>query len=455
MKTKTVFVCSNCGAEQSRWVGKCPACNAWNTLNEEVRSAEKPRSSAASRAVLPATERVVPITKIESREEERTKTQIGELDRVLGGGIVKGSLVLIGGDPGIGKSTLLLQICGQLSASRKLLYVSGEESPKQIKLRANRLGVASDNLLLLSETDMDTVIETAQQLKPDFLMIDSVQTMYTERLTGAPGSVGQVREVTLSLMKYAKDSGVPVFVVGHVTKDGAIAGPKILEHMVDCVLYFEGDRHQTFRILRSVKNRFGSTNEIGVFEMQEDGLIEVPNPSALFLTDRPEDISGSCVLATMEGTRPILAEVQALLSPTAFGLPRRTANGVDYNRVIMLMAVLEKRAGLNLSGQDAYVNVIGGLRLDEPAADLGLVLAIASNFKNKPLSPKLAAFGEVGLTGEIRAVNQAERRVIEAAKLGFETIILPQNNLRSLKNIEGVKVIGVRNLFDALKVALG
>ncbi len=454
MKTKTVFVCSNCGSEQSRWAGKCPECNEWNTLTEEVRSAEKPKSASA-RVATPATSRVLPITQIESREEERTRTQIGELDRVLGGGIVKGSLVLIGGDPGIGKSTLLLQICGRLATSEKMLYVSGEESPKQIKLRANRLGVSSDNLLLLSETDIDTVLETALQLKPDYLMIDSVQTMYTERLTGAPGSVGQVREVTLSLMKYAKDNGVPVFVVGHVTKDGAIAGPKVLEHMVDCVLYFEGDRHQTFRILRSVKNRFGSTNEIGVFEMQEDGLIEVPNPSALFLTDRPEDISGSCVLATMEGTRPILAEIQALLSPTAFGLPRRTANGVDYNRVIMLMAVLEKRAGLNLSGQDAYVNVIGGLRLDEPAADLGLVLAIASNFKNKPLSPKLAAFGEVGLTGEIRAVSQAERRVIEAAKLGFETIILPHNNLRSLKNIEGVKVIGVRNLFDALKVALG
>ncbi|MBO4953606.1 MAG: DNA repair protein RadA [Clostridia bacterium] len=454
MKTKTVFVCSNCGSEQSRWAGKCPECNEWNTLTEEVRSAEKPKSASA-RVATPATSRVLPITQIESREEERTRTQIGELDRVLGGGIVKGSLVLIGGDPGIGKSTLLLQICGRLASAEKMLYVSGEESPKQIKLRANRLGVSSDNLLLLSETDIDTVLETALQLKPDYLMIDSVQTMYTERLTGAPGSVGQVREVTLSLMKYAKDNGVPVFVVGHVTKDGAIAGPKVLEHMVDCVLYFEGDRHQTFRILRSVKNRFGSTNEIGVFEMQEDGLIEVPNPSALFLTDRPEDISGSCVLATMEGTRPILAEIQALLSPTAFGLPRRTANGVDYNRVIMLMAVLEKRAGLNLSGQDAYVNVIGGLRLDEPAADLGLVLAIASNFKNKPLSPKLAAFGEVGLTGEIRAVSQAERRVMEAAKLGFETIILPHNNLRSLKNIEGVKVIGVRNLFDALKVALG
>lgn len=454
MKTKTVFVCSNCGAEQSRWVGKCPACNEWNTLNEEVRSAEKTKTASA-RVATPATQRVLPITQIESREEERTKTRIGELDRVLGGGIVKGSLVLIGGDPGIGKSTLLLQICGQLASAEKMLYVSGEESPKQIKLRANRLSVASDNLLLLSETDIDTVLETALQLKPDYLMIDSVQTMYTERLTGAPGSVGQVREVTLSLMKYAKESGVPVFVVGHVTKDGAIAGPKVLEHMVDCVLYFEGDRHQTFRILRSVKNRFGSTNEIGVFEMQEEGLIEVPNPSALFLTDRPEDISGSCVLATMEGTRPILAEIQALLSPTAFGLPRRTANGVDYNRVIMLMAVLEKRAGLNLSGQDAYINVIGRLRLDEPAADLGLVLAIASNFKNKPLSPKLAAFGEVGLTGEIRAVSQAERRVLEAAKLGFETIILPHNNLRSLKNVEGVKVIGVRNLFDALKVALG
>ena len=286
-------------------------------------------------------------------------------------------------------------------------------------------------------------------------MIDSVQTMFTERLTGAPGSVGQVREVTMLLMKYAKENGVPVFVVGHVTKEGAIAGPKVLEHMVDCVLYFEGDRHQSFRILRGVKNRFGSTNEIGVFEMQEEGLCEVPNPSSLFLTDRPEDISGSCVLATMEGTRPILAEVQALLSPTAFGMPRRTANGVDYNRVVMLMAVLEKRTGLNLSASDAYVNVIGGLRLDEPAADLGLVLAIASNFKNKPLSPKLAVFGEVGLTGEIRAVSQAERRVTEAAKLGFETVILPYNNLKSVKKVEGIKVVGVRNLFDALKVTLG
>ena len=454
MKTKTVYVCSNCGNEQSRWVGKCPACDSWNTMTEEVRSAEKAKVSAP-RSVIPATQRVQPITKIESREEERTKTGISELDRVLGGGIVKGSLVLIGGDPGIGKSTLLLQICGKLADTQKLLYVSGEESPKQIKLRANRLGVASDNLLLLSETDMDTVLETALDIKPDFLMIDSVQTMFTERLTGAPGSVGQVREVTMLLMKYAKESGIPVFVVGHVTKDGAIAGPKVLEHMVDCVLYFEGDRHQSFRVLRGVKNRFGSTNEIGVFEMQEEGLVEVANPSALFLTDRPEDISGSCVLATIEGTRPILAEVQALLSPSAFGLPRRTANGIDHNRLIMLMAVLEKRTGLNLSTQDAYVNVIGGLRLDEPAADLGLVLAIASNYKNKPLSPKLAVFGEVGLTGEIRAVNQAERRVAEAAKLGFETVILPYNNLKSVKKVEGIKVIGVRNLFDALKATLG
>lgn len=453
MKTKTIFVCSDCGAEYSRWSGKCPSCNAWNTLTEEVRSTEKPHA-AASRYVQSAQNRVQPITQVKSGEEERTQTRIAELDRVLGGGIVKGSLILIGGDPGIGKSTILLQISGQLCQNSRLLYVSGEESDKQIKLRANRLSVASDQLLLLTETNMDTIIETAEQLKPDFLMIDSVQTMYTERLTGAPGSVGQVREVTLSLMQYAKSTGTPVFVVGHVTKEGAIAGPKILEHMVDCVLYFEGDRHQTFRILRSVKNRFGSTNEIGVFEMTESGLIEVPNPSSLFLTDRPEDISGSCVLATMEGTRPILAEIQALLSPSAFSLPRRTANGADYNRIIMLMAVLEKRAGLNLAGQDAYINVIGGLRLDEPAADLGLVLAIASNFKNRPLSPKLAVFGEVGLTGEIRAVSQAERRVTEAAKLGFETIIVPQNNLRSIKDKNKVKIIGVRNLYDAIQAAL-
>lgn len=453
MKTKTIFVCSDCGAEYSRWSGKCPSCNAWNTLTEEVRSTEKPHA-AAPRHAQSAQNRVQPITQVKSGEEERTQTRIAELDRVLGGGIVKGSLILIGGDPGIGKSTILLQISGQLCQNSRLLYVSGEESDKQIKLRANRLSVASDQLLLLTETNMDTIIETAEQLKPDFLMIDSVQTMYTERLTGAPGSVGQVREVTLSLMQYAKSTGTPVFVVGHVTKEGAIAGPKILEHMVDCVLYFEGDRHQTFRILRSVKNRFGSTNEIGVFEMTESGLIEVPNPSSLFLTDRPEDISGSCVLATMEGTRPILAEIQALLSPSAFSLPRRTANGADYNRIIMLMAVLEKRAGLNLAGQDAYINVIGGLRLDEPAADLGLVLAIASNFKNRPLSPKLAVFGEVGLTGEIRAVSQAERRVTEAAKLGFETIIVPQNNLRSIKNTDKVKIIGVRNLYDAIQVAL-
>ena len=453
MKTKTVYVCSNCGNEQSRWVGKCPACDSWNTMTEEVRSAEKAKVSAP-RSVIPATQRVQPITKIESREEERTKTGISELDRVLGGGIVKGSLVLIGGDPGIGKSTLLLQICGKLADTQKLLYVSGEESPKQIKLRANRLGVASDNLLLLSETDMDTVLETALDIKPDFLMIDSVQTMFTERLTGAPGSVGQVREVTMLLMKYAKESGIPVFVVGHVTKDGAIAGPKVLEHMVDCVLYFEGDRHQSFRVLRGVKNRFGSTNEIGVFEMADSGLIEVPNPSQMLLEGRPEGASGTCVACVMEGTRPILAEVQALVSKTSFNVPRRTADGFDFNRSALLLAVAEKRAGMKLSAFDAYINVIGGLRLDEPGADLPVVLAVASSYRDSVIPDDLVAIGEVGLTGEIRSVSNMNQRLAEVARLGFKKCIIPKNGSEKLEIPTGLTVYRVRNLREAIEVAM-
>ena len=396
---------------------------------------------------------IVALSSVETDEDERMMTEMAELDRVLGGGIVPGSLVLVGGDPGIGKSTLLLQVCQRLAAmNKKILYISGEESLKQIKLRANRMGDFSHTLFLLCETNLDMIRGVIEQQTPDMVVIDSIQTMYNEEVGSAPGSVSQVRESTNILMQLAKGLGISIFIVGHVTKEGTVAGPRVLEHMVDTVLYFEGDRHASYRILRAVKNRFGSTNEIGVFEMQKSGLVEVENPSEFMLSGRPEHASGSVVACAMEGTRPMLMEIQALVCKSSFGMPRRTAAGLDYNRVNLLMAVLEKRAGLPLSSYDAYVNIAGGIRMNEPAADLGIVMAIASSYKNKPVSEDAIVFGEVGLSGEVRAVTMPEQRVAEAKKLGFKTCILPEVSVKGLGQVEGIEVIGVRSVNQAMNL---
>ena len=447
---KSVYFCQNCGHEESKWLGQCPACREWNTFVEEkvtpvAAKAVKERKDA----------QVVTLSSIETDEDDRMNTGIEELDRVLGGGIVKGSLVLVGGDPGIGKSTLLLQVCQRLSAAgRKLLYISGEESLKQNKLRANRMGEFTENLYLLCETSLDIIRGIIEQQKPDMVVIDSIQTMYNEEVGSAPGSVSQVRESTNIFMQLAKGLNISIFIVGHVTKEGTVAGPRVLEHMVDTVLYFEGDRHASYRILRGVKNRFGSTNEIGVFEMRKEGLTEVKNPSEFMLSGKPEHASGSVVACAMEGTRPMLMEIQALVCKTNFGMPRRTAAGLDYNRVNLLMAVLEKRLGLPLSGYDAYVNIAGGIRLNEPAADLGIVLAVASSYKNRPIAEEVIAFGEVGLSGEVRAVSMPEQRVSEAKKLGFTTCILPEVSVKTVGKVEGVKIIGVKSVGEAISVGL-
>ncbi len=446
MKTKTKFICSACGYETAKWMGKCPGCNAWNTLEEEVLKIEK----SGGRAVSTLRAKPTSLSEVDITDYKRLSCGIGELDRVLGGGVVRGSLVLVGGDPGIGKSTLLLQLAAALDKSATLFYVSGEESEKQLKMRADRLTEAAPSFLVLSETDITNVQSALADIKPDVLIIDSIQTMYHPDVASAPGSVSQVREVTLSLMRYAKETATAVFIVGHVTKDGAIAGPKVLEHMVDCVLYFEGEKSHSYRVLRAVKNRFGSTNEIGVFEMTDSGLHQVENPSSMLLDGRPEQTAGSAVVCTMEGTRPMLAEIQALVCPSSFAVPRRMATGMDYNRVNLLIAVLEKRVGLNLQNQDAYVNIVGGIRLDEPAVDLALALAIASAFRNKPIDSSIAAIGEVGLTGELRAVSQIERRLSEVKKLGFKACVIPQANTKSLKIPQGLKILPAKNLTEAL-----
>ena len=451
-KVKTVFVCSECGCESPKWVGKCPSCGEWNTMNEEVRSPAKTQGISAPAAVGRGLARR--IGEISPKGEQRYLTGLKELDRVLGGGIVRGGLMLIGGDPGIGKSTLLLQICAYLGESLKILYVSGEESERQIKMRADRLGVAGDSLYVLCETDVDTVIGCMQQEAPDLVIIDSIQTMNLAAVASSPGSVTQVRECAAAIMRAAKQSDTPVFVVGHVNKDGAIAGPKVMEHIVDCVLYFEGDRHTSYRILRCVKNRYGSTNEIGMFEMRDKGLCEVENPSLMLLSGRPVNVSGTCVACAMEGSRPILAEVQGLVSPTGFGNPRRMSTGFDYNRLSLLLAVLEKRAGYFFSNLDAYVNVVGGLRLDEPAADLPVALSLVSSLKDKPVAEGIVAFGEVGLAGEIRAVSNAESRITEAARLGFTRVLVPYHNLKSLTPRGDIEVVGVKTVRDAYE-ALG
>ena len=444
---KVVYFCQNCGHEESKWLGQCPMCKEWNTFAEEKVTVSK--SSTVKSAVREA--KVVALSSVSTEQEDRMKTKIEELDRVLGGGIVSGSLVLVGGDPGIGKSTLLLQVCRQLAREqKKVLYISGEESVKQIKLRANRMGEFNDNLLLLCETNLETIRQVIERESPAVAVIDSIQTMYSEEVASAPGSVSQVREATNTLMQLAKGLNITIFIVGHVTKEGTVAGPRVLEHMVDTVLYFEGDRHASYRILRGVKNRFGSTNEIGVFEMQETGLEEVANPSEYMLNGRPENASGSVVACSMEGTRPILMEIQALVCKSNFGMPRRTAAGTDYNRVNLLMAVLEKRIGLPLSNYDAYINIAGGIRMNEPAVDLGIVMAIVSSYKNRPISEGTIVFGEVGLSGEVRAVSMPEQRVAEAKKLGFRTVILPKVSLKALEGIKGIRLLGVSSLREVM-----
>ena len=447
----TVFFCQSCGYESSKWLGQCPGCKEWNSFVEEQVD-KKVTSGAGKQIIKKEMRQSVPLSQIISTDEKRTSTGISELDRVLGGGIVKGSLVLVGGDPGIGKSTLLLQVCRNLAEkSVSVLYVSGEESLQQIKIRADRLGNFTDSLKLLCETNLSLIQTTLEKEKPEIVIIDSIQTMYHEEVASAPGSVSQVREATGILMQLAKGLGITIFIVGHVTKEGVVAGPRVLEHMVDTVLYFEGDRHESYRILRGVKNRFGSTNEIGVFEMRNEGLVQVENPSEYMLSGKPEDASGSVVTCSMEGTRPILLEIQALVCKSYFNNPRRTATGTDYNRVNLLMAVLEKRLGLHLSECDAYVNIAGGIRMNEPGIDLGIVLAIISSYKDKPIDERTICFGEVGLSGEVRGVNLVEQRVIEAKKLGFTTCILPQVSKDNLQSIDGIKLIGVRNVMEALQ----
>jgi len=451
-KPKTVFYCTACGNETPKWQGRCPACGAWNTLEEHV---EKPAAvGRAKSAPVGLSRKPQKLSQVSSDSEIRFSTGVGELNRVLGGGAVAGSLVLVGGAPGIGKSTLLLQICDCLCAERKVLYISGEESEQQIKLRANRLHVSSDQLYILSETRLSDVVSAVDEIKPDILIIDSIQTLYNEENDSSPGSVSQVKDCTMAMMQLSKGSGITVFVVGHINKDGAIAGPKVLEHMVDCVLYFEGDPNTTYRLLRAAKNRFGSTNEIGVFEMGDSGLIEVPNPSQMLLSGRPENSPGTCVACVMEGTRPVLAEIQALVAKTTFNVPRRTADGFDFNRAALLLAVAEKRGGMKLNVFDAYINVIGGLTLDEPAADLPLILAVASSYRDAPIPDDIVAIGEVGLTGEIRSVSNLNQRLQEVSRLGFKRCIIPREGAQKLEIPDGLTVYRVRNIREAIECSL-
>ena len=454
MKEKTVFYCTECGNETGKWFGQCPACGSWNTLVEAPTAAPTKSKSGAAKAGSSALKnRPKRIDELDSSEEIRFSTGMGELDRVLGGGAVIGSLVLVGGAPGIGKSTLLLQICGNLR-EQKILYVSGEESARQLKLRARRLGVEQGDIYVLAETNLDNILKTIDELGPDVVIIDSIQTMFNGDLTSGPGSVSQVKDCTMALMQSAKSQAFTCFIVGHVNKEGSIAGPKVLEHMVDCVLYFEGDHANSYRILRAAKNRFGSTNEIGVFDMDENGLTEVPNPSEMLLSGRPKNCPGTCVTCVMEGSRPILAEVQALIAPAGYNGARRNANGFDYNRAMLLLAVLDKRGGLSLSGCDAYINVIGGLELDEPAADLATVLAIASSAKDRVIGADTAAIGEVGLTGEIRSVNAMNQRITEVARLGFTKCVIPARSKADLKTPKGLELIPVKNIKEAMEAVL-
>lgn len=453
-KIKSIFVCQECGYETTGWMGKCPACSQWNTFVEQLQEGSGKNSSFES---MKTDSKPIRLNEVQLENEERYSTGINEMDRVLGGGVVWGSLILVGGDPGIGKSTLLLQVCEHIDKDPVILYVSGEESIKQIKLRGDRLGIKNPKLFMVSEINIGIIEKLIEREKPGLVIIDSIQTMMNNELTSAPGSVSQVREVTGKLMRIAKNQGVSIVIVGHVTKEGAIAGPRVLEHMVDTVLYFEGDRHLSYRVLRAVKNRFGSTNEIGIFEMHDTGLVEIQNPSQMMLAGRHGNVPGSVVVSSVEGSRPLLIEIQALVCTTNFGMPRRMATGLDYNRITLLMAVLEKRVGMQLSNFDAYVNVVGGLKLDEPACDLGVVLAIASSFRNASIHPETVLIGEVGLTGEVRAVGQIDKRIMEAMRIGFTTCVIPAGNLKMVKQMKGlekIKIKAVENVQQALEYVL-
>jgi len=447
MKAKTIFVCNECGYESAKWMGKCPACNSWNTFFEEKIST-KVESGKREKKIQEAPK---PLNSFVGQDAQRTSTGYAELDRVLGGGLVKGSLVLVGGEPGIGKSTLILQLCDKVKGEGKVLYVSGEESAEQIKLRADRLNIKNDDILFLGETDIDIIDQNIEELNPKLVIIDSMQTMYSEEISSAPGSVSQVREITSRIMKICKSRKITTIIIGHVTKDGNIAGPRVLEHMVDTVLYIEGERYFSYRMIRGVKNRFGSTNEVGMFEMQEKGMVEITNPSSILISEREDNPSGSVVVATVEGTRPLLVELQALVTQSVFGLPRRTANGIDYNRLTLLVAVMEKKAGFMLGNQDVYLNVVGGLKVNEPALDLGIILATASSFKNVSIPKGVIALGEVGLTGEVRTINMMEKRLKEAERLGFKKCIIPENNKKLLKESYKLDIIGVKNINEAMK----
>lgn len=450
MKQKTVFCCTECGNETLKWSGRCPVCEAWDSFKEVKLEKSGGKTAAVRSAKVPKL-----ISELDNEEELRFSTGIGELDRVLGGGAVKGSIVLVGGAPGIGKSTLLLQLCGLVDEGQKILYVSGEESERQIKMRAQRLGVDGGKIYVLAETGLNEVLSAAERLEPDLVIIDSIQTMFDADVSSAPGSISQVRECTMAIMRQTKDRGYTTFVVGHINKEGSIAGPKVLEHMVDCVLYFEGERSTSFRILRAGKNRFGSTNEIGVFEMADNGLKELQNPSEILLSGRPDAAPGTCVTCVIEGSRPILAEIQALVAPSAYNSGRRSSNGIDYNRATLLLAVLEKRGGMALSGCDAYINVIGGLELDEPSADLATVLAIASSFRDKPLGADLAAVGEVGLSGEVRSINSLNMRLTEISRLGFKRCVIPAHIKDDIKAPQGLELIAVKDIREAIRQTLG
>ena len=449
-KAKTIFVCSSCGYESAKWLGKCPACNGWNTFYEEKVFSSSNNSSNVN-GVNRTKAMPRKLKEVEGIEIARTSSGIGELDRVLGGGLVKGSLVLVGGEPGIGKSTLILQLCDKVQGEGKVLYISGEESAEQVKIRADRLNIKNDDLMFLGETNIDNIQEAIFSINPKLVIIDSIQTMYSEEITSAAGTVSQVREITARIMRMCKDNGITTIIIGHVTKDGNIAGPRVLEHMVDTVLYLEGERYFSYRILRSVKNRFGSTNEVGMFEMKNEGMVEITNPSSILISERNDNPAGSVIVASMEGTRPLLVELQALTTPSVFGIPKRTANGIDYNRLAVLIAVIEKRAGIALGGQDVYLNVVSGIKIVEPAIDLGIVLACTSSYKNISIPQDVVVIGEVGLTGEVRAVNMIEKRIKEAEKLGFKRIIIPESSKTLLKDNFKLDIIGVKNINEAIK----
>ncbi len=450
-KIKTKYVCQECGYETAKWLGKCPECSKWNSFEEEIENKEVKEVFIVDKS----SSKPISINSIETKVEERFSTCINELDRVLGGGVVKGSLILVGGDPGIGKSTLLIQVSSSVANSgKKVLYISGEESSSQIKMRAQRLGIQSDTLYIFSENNLNIIQSQIEILNPDLIIVDSIQTVYSPEMNSAPGTVSQVKEATSKFMKISKKMGISTFIVGHVTKEGSLAGPKLLEHMVDTVIHFEGERYNTYRLIRAIKNRFGSTNELGVFEMRELGLVELENPSKVLISEKPKDIAGSIIISAVEGTRPMLLEMQALVCPTSYGIPKRSANGVDYNRVSMLLAVLEKRVGLQIQNQDVYINIVGGIKINEPSIDLGIIMAVVSSFKNIAIDETVAVAGEIGLTGEVRAVSFIEKRITECKKLGFKKIIIPRNNYEAVKDIEGIEIVPVDNLRQAINIII-